>query len=110
VKSSDSETASVVTPTLKALNALPYVVAERLHAGRVKNGKMRLASAGSPDIVSCIAGVTVFFEGKTAIGRLSQAQIKWHERARNAGAFVQVIRSPAEAVEVAKALFGKGRT
>ena len=108
--SASSETRDVVGPTLRALNSLPYCLAERLQSGRARGGKMRLCSAGCPDLFAIICGTTVFFEAKTPIGRLSPAQLEWHRRARNAGAFVQVIRSPREAIEVAKSLFGRLRT
>jgi hypothetical protein len=46
-----------------------------------------------PDLMTSHGGKTVWFELKTAIGKLSRGQIAWHQRARLDGERVYVIRS-----------------
>lgn len=99
-----SETHDVVRPTIELLNGIPGVVAERLHAGRVKvrGGWMHLGHPGAPDVVATVKGLSVYFEAKTAKGLVSEEQLEWHARARRAGAMVFVIRKPSAAVEVVR--------
>ena len=74
------------------------VMVERVQSGKVKvqGGWMRLASPGTPDLwTSC-----GWLECKTAKGLLSDEQIAWHARARDAGVNVAVVRSAADAVRI----------
>lgn len=101
-----SETSTIVTPALEALNAIPGVVAYRIHSGRVqvKRGWLHLGPSGQADIGVCVRGRCLFLEAKTAKGLVSEEQLQWHGRARRAGADVLVIRSVREAVDAVMAV------
>lgn len=96
-----SETRDVVRPTLEILNGIPGVIAYRIQSGkvRVRGGWMHLAEPGTPDIGCMVRGLSVFFEAKAPRGVLSDEQLRWHERARRAGAIVVVIRKPSTALD-----------
>ncbi len=105
-----SETSDVVRPTIKKLNGIPGVVAYRIHSGRVpvRGGWMHLGETGTPDIGCTVRGLSVYFECKDDKGETKKAQLKWHARARRAGALVFVVRKSESAVaEVRKILANK---
>jgi hypothetical protein len=65
------------------------------------NGKKRFihcAEPGTPDVL--VLGPLGFLEIKTAKGKLSADQKRWHDRAAKLGVRVAVVRSVKEAVEV----------
>jgi hypothetical protein len=97
-----SETRDVVTPILKALNALPFCVAERMQSGTARGGKTRLATAGSPDIWAVMGGVPVLIECKRRGKKPTDVQSQYHDRARRAGAFVLVATNPGHAIDFYK--------
>jgi len=63
---------------------------------------------GSPDLILCVRGRFVGLEVKTKTGKLSEAQEAWHREWREAGAIVEVVRSPLEAVEVVNRILQGG--
>ena len=69
------------------------VWAFKVHCGR--RGRIQLAPEGTPDIWTQYG----WLEGKTETGKLSPAQVAWHERARREGVNVATFRSPREALE-----------
>jgi hypothetical protein len=75
----------------------------RLQSGKVqtKHGSwLQLCKAGTPDIMVIKAGPEfVFLEIKTPAGTVSEDQEAWHERARELGVKVVVVRSVSEALE-----------
>ena len=99
-----SETRDVVRPTLDLLNGIPGVYAFRIHSGRVKvrRGYMHLAAPGTPDIGAVVRGVPVFFECKSARGRVSDEQREAHYRISRAGGSVVVVKRPSAAVDVVR--------
>lgn len=102
-----SETAEIVHPALEALNAMPGVVAYRIHSGKVaakRGGWIHLGPSGQADIGVCVRGRCLFLEAKTAKGLVSEEQLAWHGRARRAGADVLVIRSVREAIDAVRAI------
>jgi hypothetical protein len=48
---------------------------------------------GEPDLLAVKGGRALWFELKTATGTLSKAQVIWHQRARQGGERVYVVRS-----------------
>ena len=67
---------------------------ERVNAGKtkVKRGWLYGAAIGTPDIL-VIAPVYGWLEVKVELGKLSPEQVTWHDRARNFGIHVEVVRS-----------------
>ena len=87
-------------PIKKTLEHLGHIVT-RIHSGKVKvrGGWMQLADPGTPDHhVMSPNGVSTWLETKTPIGKLNEAQVAWHERAKKLGHRVMVVRSPEEAL------------
>jgi hypothetical protein len=85
----------------KALESLGYWV-ERVPAGKIETARgswVHSVSKGCPDLL-VIAPIYGWIEVKTAKGKLSADQKKWHERAAKAGVRVAVVRSVKEAVEI----------
>lgn len=92
-------------PIKKTLERFGHIVT-RVHSGKVKvrGGWMQLADPGTPDHVCCSPnGLTTWLETKTPVGKLSPAQVAWHERAKRNGHRVAVVRSPAEALKAVSA-------
>jgi hypothetical protein len=86
----------------KALELMGFWV-ERQQSGKsvkVRRGRMRLASPGTPDLL-IVAPVYAWIEVKLPGEKLNANQVKWHARARRAGLLVVVVESTAEAVLVA---------
>lgn len=71
-----SETSEITTPTIRAINQIPYCVAHRLHAGTVKvnGGYMHHDAIGTPDILAVIGAngspSIIYLETKTRTGKL----------------------------------------
>jgi hypothetical protein len=105
-----SETSSIVSPLLKALNGLPYVWATRLHSGSARGGRQQLCKPGTPDVLAVVRGTPVFFEGKAADGRVSDAQIEQAALIEAAGGIVYVPRSFPEAMAVVREILGRKGT
>lgn len=99
-----SETSTIVTPLLEALNAIPYVWARRLHSGTVKvrGGYMHLGDAGAPDCLAIVRGVPVLLEAKLAKGLVTHEQLRVHGFIRRAGGHVHVVRSVREGVQIVR--------
>lgn len=104
-----SETSEVVRPTIDALNRIPGVFAYRVHSGKVKvrNGWMKLADSGFPDIACVVQGAACFFEAKkrrtkNAAIVFKKDQLSTHDTLRRCGARVVVIESVAEAIAVVR--------
>lgn len=94
-----SET-SLYDPIKKALERCGHIVT-RVHSGKVKvrGGWMQLADPGTPDHhVMSPNGQSTWLETKTPVGKLNEAQLAWHERAKRNGHRVKVVRSAAEAL------------
>ena len=89
--------AEIQAAVIEALQAMGVMV-ERVQSGKVKvrGGWMRLASEGTPDLWTSLG----WLECKTEKGLLSDEQIAWHARARDAGVNVAVVRSAADAVRI----------
>jgi len=63
--------------------------AVKLHGGPFQQ-------AGLPDILCILDGVTMFFEVKTDKGKLTKIQTHCHNRIRESGGRVAVVRSVAD--------------
>lgn len=74
----------------------PEVVAAAVNATQRHRATFGLG-VGSPDLVGALNGRALGLELKTAIGRLSPEQERWHRAARLRGAAVMVVRSVEEA-------------
>lgn len=95
---SETDIGRAIRKTLERIGC----IVTRVHSGKVKvkGGWMQLADEGTPDHhVMCPGGLSMWLETKTAVGNLSPAQKRWHERARKNGYTVKVVRSPQEALE-----------
>lgn len=91
-------------PIKKTLERFGHLVT-RVHSGKVKvrGGWMQLADPGTPDHhVVASFGVSGWLETKTPVGKLSEAQKRWHARARSLGQRVNVVRSVEEAIAAIK--------
>jgi len=106
-----SETHDVVTPTIDALEALPWTTCHRLQSGdaRVRGGYMRGNETGTPDIIVSIYGRTLYLEAKSKDGKLKPAQRRFAERAIRNGCLYATIRSVSEALGIARKILAKGR-
>lgn len=95
-----SETRDIVAPTLEALRRMG-VMAWRVNAGGRTRRSVQ-APPGTPDILGVLSpsGRLFGLEAKTAKGKLSEAQEKWHKRARECGVLVGVVHSVMEAMEL----------
>ncbi len=85
----------------KALVSLGHMVI-RVHSGAVQKGPhwIRMADEGTPDLCVLTTGARVVFcETKTPVGKLSEAQKRWHAAALERGHRVAVVRSVAEALK-----------
>lgn len=88
------------SPIKAALELAGHIVT-RVHSGKVKvkGGWMQLADEGTPDFhVASPGGRSTWLEVKDDKGFLSEAQERWHERAKKEGHRVAVVRSPREAL------------
>lgn len=66
-----------------------------------KDRFIKLAPAGSPDILGVIGDGRLFgLEVKTETGRVLATQQRWHDKAARHGVRVAVVRSVGEAVRV----------
>lgn len=97
-----TEQSDVTSPLVKALNAIPYVWATRLHSGVVRGGRQHLCKPGTPDVLAVVNGAPIFFEAKASDGRVSDVQLEQAMLIRAAGAVVYVVRSVREAIEVVR--------
>ena len=99
-----SETSTIVTPALCALNGIPGVWARRLQSGQVKvrGAWMHLGAKGAPDFFAVVRGRAVFFEAKLAGEKTTPEQVAEHRRIARAGAQTFVVRSVREAVDVVR--------
>lgn len=84
---------------------------ERVNSGKakVRRGWLYGAAIGTPDIL-VIAPVYGWLEVKTDIGRLSAEQTAWHDRARNFGVRVDVVRSVEGALRTAERWVAEARS
>lgn len=103
-----SETASIVSPLLKALRALPYCHALRLHSGSARGGRQRLCPPGTPDALVIVRGAPVFFEAKLPGEKPTDAQLEQAALLRAAGAIVHTIHSVHDGLKVVRELLGTG--
>jgi len=105
-----SETSTIVTPALSALNGIPGVWARRLQSGQVKvrGAWMHLGAKGAPDFFAVVRGKAVFFEAKLPKELVTEVQLSEHGRIRRAGGVVHVVRSVREAVDVVRAMLEEG--
>jgi hypothetical protein len=90
---------------------LETLTAKRIWCWRCNSGGMvagggadrryiRLAPAGTPDIMGAILGGKMFgFEVKAPRGKQSESQVLWQLRAHKEGVFYAVVRSVSEALE-----------
>jgi len=104
-----SETSEIVGPAIKALNAIPGVVAYRVFTGKakVRGGYVNGAPEGFPDIGVVIRGRPIYLEAKLEAGGItSLEQLKMHDRLRRAGAEVHLIKSVGAAIAVAQKALG----
>lgn len=88
-----------------ALEEFGFMV-ERVPAGQYKGAgghRVHVASKGFPDLVVVGLG---FIEVKRPGGKLSPAQVEWHEKALRRGARVATVTSWADAVAVCMAWRG----
>jgi hypothetical protein len=85
-----------------ALTVAGYWV-ERTNSGiaKVRGGFVHMCSAGTPDTL-VVAPVYGWLETKTQVGKLSEEQLSWHERARAAGVRVATVRSVSQAIDAVK--------
>lgn len=88
---------------LDSLNAIPGVLAWRVHAGKVKvrGGWMQLAAKGVADIHALVEpGVFVGLEVKRpdGKGRIRESQSEWIDRVRSLGGHAVVVMTVDEAV------------
>lgn len=67
---------------------------------RYAAGQGRYSQPGIPDVYCIKGGRSVWLEVKTRTGKVRPAQVEWHERHKNAGGEVYVVRSVEEAAEV----------
>ena len=68
----------------------------RINAGGYR-GRTRLAPPGTPDVLALgDNGQTLWLEVKTATGTASAAQVAWHNKMRQRGHRVEVVRSVEE--------------
>lgn len=93
-----SETTSIVTPAVELLNKMPGVWAMRVNSGGRKVGRnfIHFAPKGTADIFCVADGQAFFFEAKLPGERLTEAQQKFAEVARKAGAAYFVVTSRIE--------------
>jgi len=74
---------------------------ERLQSGKLKGGKIRLCSPGTPDLL-IVAPIMAFVEVKQPGKKLSEEQESWHARARRYGVQVVTLTSVSGAIELGK--------
>ena len=98
----------ITWPLIDALTWIPQVVAYRVHQGRVNvpGGTMKLGEEGMPEIGASVGGKAVFFVTGSHVGTLSLSQRTVHQRLREAGADVWVVRSVAEALQIMADKYG----
>jgi len=74
----------------------------RVQAGsiRIGNRLIRMAAAGTADLVGSYRGRAIALEVKTAKGRQAETQAAWEKRWADAGGIYAVVRSAAEALEL----------
>jgi len=76
-----------------------------------KAAPYRVGEAGTPDILVMLTqGQVVWFEVKTAKGKLQPSQVAWHERARGMGHAVFIVRSQQEALAALTGRVNDGKT
>jgi hypothetical protein len=92
--------AQLKSATLAALRCLPSVHVLRMNAGKRPaeyKGKTRmiaLGEAGTPDLLVMLpGGMCMWLELKTMVGKVSDTQRAWHERALQLGHRTHVCRS-----------------
>ena len=85
-----SETSTIVTPLLKALNGIPGVICLRLHAGTtpVRGGYIRQNEKGTPDLLVLLPE-PLFIECKLPGEKLSAEQLRFRGRAQKNGITVE---------------------
>lgn len=92
---------SAISHSIRQYLISQNVMVERIQSGTLRVGAGRAvryvhcAGEGTPDLWCSLFG-GCFLEVKTPTGRLREAQLLWHERARNAGVRVYVIRNVIE--------------
>jgi hypothetical protein len=101
-----SETSTIVTPLVKALNELPGCWAMRVNAGR--RGGVALAPKGTPDVHATVRGWSLWFEAKKPGQKAKPEQEATHTALRAAGAFVFVVESHRAGLDVAREFLRRG--
>lgn len=86
---------------LHAANGHPAVFV-RVQAGMIKVGDrlIKLAAAGTADLVGVYRGRAVAIEVKTPKGRQADSQREWEAQWTAAGGVYRVVRSGSEALEL----------
>jgi hypothetical protein len=91
-----SETSSIVSPALAALQGLG-IWAQRLAVGGRR--KMRSGAAGTADILACVGGWFVAFEAKLPGEKLTPKQEAWGRALTLAGGKYIVVRSVQDVLD-----------
>jgi len=80
------------TRVIEVLKLATYIPIRVNSGGRV--GRVRLAGAGTPDIIALGPGSRVLLiELKTDTGKVSEVQQAWHDKARLYGHDVWIVRN-----------------
>lgn len=93
-----SETSEIVTPLVKAINAIPDCFALRVNAGKVavRGGWMHLAPEDTADIIGHVRGRFFAFECKVPGKKPDAGQEAFLERQGRAGCLVAAVTSVTE--------------
>jgi hypothetical protein len=99
-----SETSTIVSPAIEALNGIPYVVAYRVHAGTLRVGRhyVHQNKPGAVDIMCTVRGVPLAIECKLPGEKPTPEQLREHARLKLAGATVVVAHSVADCIEAVR--------
>lgn len=92
------------------MGAIPY----RMQVGKYLplngNFPIKIGIDGTPDLlIICPNGGVLWFEIKTATGRLRKDQEQFHRVLRSLNHKVYVVRSAEQAIEICKEEFGNGK-
>lgn len=107
----------VLHAVLRALGSMPGVIAWRNSVGVAMHAagapvRYGVGGRGAPDVlceIETMGGwLAVWFEIKSAAGRLSAVQRAWHAAALRSGRHVYVVRSADDAVRIVRE-FQSGR-
>jgi hypothetical protein len=95
---------------VSSMGAIPY----RMQVGKFlplnSDFPIKIGIDGTPDLlIICPNGEVLWFEIKTATGRLRKDQEQFHRVLRSLNHKVYVVRSPERAIEICKEEFGNGK-